>query len=95
MQKPHKDNYTLVKAYHSIVLLDIIGKTFELILTRKISAITKIHHLLSNTYFGERKNISMEYAVHFLIKKTYGTWDLKEKISVLMLDITRAFDNIL
>lgn len=94
MQKPHKDNYTLVKAYRSIVLLDTIGKTFELILTKKISAISKIYYLLSNTHFKERKNISMEHAVHFLIKKTYATWDLEEKVSILMLDITRDFDNI-
>lgn len=59
MQKPYKDNYTLVKVYRPIALLDTIGKTFESILAKKISAITEIYHLLPNTHFGERGNTSM------------------------------------
>ncbi len=52
-----------IKAYHLITLFDIIGKTFESILIKKISAITKIYHFLSNTHFGGRRNTLMEYAV--------------------------------
>lgn len=94
MQKLHKDNYTLVKTYHFIALFDIIEKIFKSRIARKINTITKIYHLLSNTYFGGRKNTSTEYAIHFLIKKIYATWNQKEKASILMLDITEVFDNI-
>lgn len=75
-------------------MLDTIGKTFESILARRISAITEIHHLLPNTHFGGRRNTSTEHAVHFLIEKTYAAWDRGEEASALMLDITGAFDNV-
>lgn len=94
MQKPYKNNYTLVKAYRPILLLDTIGKTFESILARRISAITEIHHLLPNTHFSGRRNTSTEHAVHFLIKKKYAAWDRGEEASALMLDITGAFYNV-
>lgn len=94
MQKPHKDNYTPVKAYRLIALLDIIGKTSESILAKRISAITEIHHLLPNTHFGGRKNTSTKHAVYFLIEKIYTAWDRGKEAFALMLDITGVFDNV-
>lgn len=55
MQKLCKVNHTLIKAYCLITLHDTIGKTFELILTKKISAITKIYHLLPNIHFCKKR----------------------------------------
>ena len=49
MQKPHNDDYTLVKSYWPIALLDTIRKTLESILAKRISAIAEIHHLLPRT----------------------------------------------
>ncbi len=72
MQKPHKDNYTLVKSYRPIALLDTIGKTLESILAKIISAIAEIHHLLPKTHFGGRRNTSTEHAIHYLVEKTYA-----------------------
>lgn len=92
--KPQKDNYTLVKAYRSITLLDTIAKTLESILAGRISRITKIYYLLPDTHFGRKRNTSTEHNIHFLVGKIYAAWDRCEKASILMLDITRAFDNI-
>lgn len=75
-------------------MLDIIGKTFKSILVRKISSITEIYYFLPNTYFRGRRNISIEYVVHFLIEKIYTAWDQGEETSVLILDSTGAFNNI-
>lgn len=94
IQNPQKDNYTLVKAYHPIALLDIIGNTFESIFARRISVITEIYHLLPDTHFGRKRNTLIEYAIHFLIKKIYTAWNRGEKTSALMLNITRVFDNV-
>ena len=73
MQKLYKNNYILIKVYQSIILFNIIKKTFESILGKKISAITKIYYFLSNIYFNKKRNILMEYAIYFLIKKTSAT----------------------
>lgn len=94
MQKPQKSNYTLVKAYRRIALLDIIRKTFESILIKKISAITKIYHLLSDIHFGERRNISIKHVIYFLVEKIYIAWDREKEVFALILDITGAFDNL-
>lgn len=75
MQKPQKNNYTLVKAYHPIVLLDTIRKTFGSILARKISAIIKIYYLLLGTHLSERRNTSTEYSIYYLVEKLYAAWD--------------------
>ena len=94
MQKPHKDNYTLVKSYQPIALLDTIGKTLESIPAKKISAIAEIHHLLPKTHFGGRKNTSTKHAIHYLVEKTHSAWDQGKEASAMMLDVTGAFDNV-
>lgn len=71
MQKPHKNNYLLVKFYCLIALLNTIEKTLESILTKKISAIAEIHHSLPKTHFGGRKNTSIKHSIHYLVEKTY------------------------
>ncbi len=72
IQKPHKDDYTLVKSYRPIVLLDTIRKILELILAKRISAVAEIHHLLPKTNFGGRRNTSIKLAIHYLVEKTYS-----------------------
>ena len=71
MQKPHKDDYSITKAYRPIALLDTIGKALELILAKKISALTELYGLLPKTHFGGRRSTSTEHAVHYLVEKTY------------------------
>lgn len=63
MQISHKNDYTQVKLYKPIALLDIIGKVFESILAKKISILTKIDHLLLKTHFGEGRNALTEHAI--------------------------------
>lgn len=70
--KTPKNNYNLIKAYCPMMLLDTIEKTFESILARKISAITKIYHLLTDTHFSGKKNIPLEYVIYFLVEKKYA-----------------------
>ncbi len=69
------NNYIFVKLYRPITLLDTIEKTLEPILAKKISAIAKIHPLLSKTYFGGKRYTFIEYAIHYLVEKTYVKWD--------------------
>lgn len=55
MQKSYKDDYIYVKLYRPIALFDKIRKVLELILTKKISTLAKIYHLLPKKYFGKIK----------------------------------------
>ena len=46
LRKPKKNDYTNLKAYRPIALLDTIGKALELIVARKLIDVTKANHLL-------------------------------------------------
>lgn len=94
MQKPHKNNFTLVKFYQQIILLDTIEKTLELIFTKKISAIAKIYYLLPKTHFKRKKNTSIKFTIHYLVEKTYIVQNKEKKVFVLMLNIINIFDNV-
>lgn len=94
MQNPHKDDYSITKAYRPIALLDTIGKALESILAKRISAFTELYGLLPKTHFGGRRGTSTEHAVHYLVEKTYKGWHQGKDTSALMLDITGAFDNV-
>lgn len=93
MQKSYKDDYSVTKAYRSIALLDTIGKALESILAKRISAITEIFELLPKTHFGGRRGTSTEHAVYFLVESIQRMAS-RERTSVLMLDVTGAFDNV-
>lgn len=94
MQKPHKDDYSITKAYRPIALLDTIGKALESILAKRISALTELYGSLPKTHFGGRRGTSTEYAVYYLVEKTYQGWHQGKDTSALMLDVTGAFDNV-
>lgn len=94
MQKPHKDDYSITKAYRPIALLDTIGKALESVLAKRISALTELHGLLPKTHFGGRRGTSTEHAIHYLLDKTYKGWQQGKDMSSIMLDVTGAFDNV-
>lgn len=95
MQKPHKDNYSITKAYRPIALLDTIEKALKSILAKRISALIKFHALLLIIYFDNRCGTSTEYAIYYLLEETYKRWHQGKDTFSLMLDVTDAFDNVL
>ena len=74
MQNSHKDDYSITKGYRLIALLDTIEKALELILAKKISALTKLYGLLPKTHFGDHRDILTKHAIHYLVEKTYQGW---------------------
>jgi hypothetical protein len=46
LQKPNKEDYTIVRAYRSIALLNTIEKLLELIISYKLLLLTKSKALL-------------------------------------------------
>jgi hypothetical protein len=49
LQKPNKEDYTVVGAYRPIALLNTIGKLLELVMARKLSLLTKNNSILLET----------------------------------------------
>ena len=47
LRKPKKNDYTDLKAYRPIALLNTIEKALELVVARKLTDVAKANHLLS------------------------------------------------
>jgi hypothetical protein len=96
LKKIDKRNYTISKTYRSIALLNIIEKTLEFIMNKKISWITKTHRLLLDTFMKCRKNRSIETILKFFIEQIHIVWKQKtnQMIILLNLNVTNVFNTM-
>lgn len=94
LKNSKKKLYNILKIYRSIAFLNIISKILKSIQVNRLSWTTKICDLLSNLHLENRKDISSKIAMHILIKKIYVEWKKKLTSSLLLLDVSNAFDNV-
>ena len=94
MRKPGKNDYSDVKSYRPIALLNTIGNVLESVLATRISYLVELHHSLPFTHTGGRKSSSAEHAIHHLVENAYTAWNKGNVGSALFLDVTGAFDNV-
>ena len=96
LKKPGKADYTILKAYRPITLLNTLGKVFESVLARRISAMAEQHMLLPQEQMGARKNRSTETALELLTEQVHTIWGKSGKhvASLLCLNIAGAFDKV-
>ena len=94
IRKPGKKDYCDPKSYRPISLLNTLSKNMEFILAKRISAIAELHHLLPITHCGGRKSSSTEHAIHLLLEQIYAGWKNNQVSSLLLLDVSGAFDNV-
>ena len=92
--KPGKPSYKETKAYHPIALMNTIGKIFDSILARRLQYYAEHYHLLPRNHTGGRKATLSEHALHMLIEKVHAAWAEGRVASLLLLDVTGAFDNV-
>ncbi|EDN04466.1 predicted protein [Histoplasma mississippiense (nom. inval.)] len=94
LPKPNKKDLSEVKSYRPIALLNTLGKALESILATRISQAVEEHQLLPRTHLGGRKGMSTEHALHGLMELIYQSWDNDQVASLLLLDVTGAFDHV-
>jgi hypothetical protein len=87
LRKPNKPDYTAVKTYRVISLLNCLGKVVE-----KIAADAIAHHcetkgVLHPGQMGSRKQWSAIDAVACLIQNTHEAWKLQQLVGALFLDV--------
>ena len=70
LSKPEKDHF-IPKGYRFIALLNIIGKTMEFILAKRIAYLAKTYYLLSVIYIKGRRLRLCEYDIYYLLKRIY------------------------
>src|SRR5437016_4399980 len=76
IRKPGKGDYTLVKSYRLVALLNTISKALESILAKRLGYLADIFGLLPKTHFEGRAAMSAEQAIHLLLEKIYSAWQL-------------------
>lgn len=96
LRKPSGEDprdYTSPKAYRPIALLNTLGKALESILGTCISYLVETYGLLPNMHIGGR-GWSTEEALHDIVEKVYAGWNKDQVASLLMLDISGAYDHV-
>ena len=87
-----KDDNTDKTNYRPISILPSISKIFERIMFKQMTAF--IVSRISQYLCGFRKGYSTQHALLRLIDKLNKSLDIKEKIGILMMDLSKAFDCI-
>ena len=73
LKKPNKGDYSKVKSYRPITLLDTLSKALESVLAKRISYLAIQHNLLPKMHIRGRKSTSVEHAVHLAVERIYTT----------------------
>jgi hypothetical protein len=96
LKKSRKKNYTDVKTYKSIALLNTLDKVLKSVIARRISDLTKTHDLLFVSQMNERKNRSCETILKLLTKQIHTIWNMnKDKIATfLSMNVVEAYDHV-
>ena len=95
LRKPGKGDYSKPKAYRPVALLNTIGKIMESIMATRISWWMEEFQLLPPGHMGGRKMVSVEQAIHLLLERIHAAFKTETPVaSLLMLDVSGAFDNV-
>jgi ribonuclease HI len=94
LRKPNKPDYTLVKAYRVISLLNCLGKVVEKIAAEAIADHCETTGGLHLGQMGNRKQRSAIDAVACLIQSTHEAWKRKQLMGALFIDVKGAFDHV-
>lgn len=95
VKKADKEDYHDPRAYRPIALLNTIGKLFESIMTERLHYEVETYHQLPLLHTGGRKRVSCEHTIQVLMEKIYTNLRLRRVVSLLLLDISGAYDNVI
>jgi hypothetical protein len=96
LKKSKKKNYTNVKTYKSIALLNTVDKVLKSVIARRINDLTKTRDLLFVNQMSERKSRSCETVLKLLTKQIHTIWNMnKNKITTLLsMNVIEAYDHV-
>jgi len=92
--KPGKPDYTKVRAYRVISLLDAISKLLERTAAHLIADHLERKRGLHEGQFGCRKTRSCVDALAILMNCTQKAWERKKIVCALFMDVKTAFNNV-
>ena len=77
--------------------MDTLGKALEAVISTRIREYAEANRLLLEEQMGARKGRSVETALELITDAVYIVWSIggANIASLLLLDVARAFDNVL
>jgi hypothetical protein len=96
LKKFNKKNYSNVKTYRFIILLNTLNKILKSIITRRINNLAKIHDMFSIFQMNDRKNKNCEFVLTLLIEQIHIVWNMKKnKITTfLIMNVIDVYDHV-
>jgi hypothetical protein len=69
----------------------------DAVIARRLSYLAETYYVLLTAYLGGRKRRTTEHALYAATRKIQEAWNKKpsQVASLLLLDVSRAFDNVL
>ena len=97
LRKSKMSDYIDLKTYWFIALLDIMNKTLESIMIKRLNDITETHHMLLNAQMRARRKRFVISALNLLVDQVHAVWDCKIKYVAFMLslDVAETFNHVL
>lgn len=92
--KPNKPDYTAVKAYRIVALLNCLGKIAEKLVAQRLASLCEDFHLLHKDQMGGRRQRSAQDAILALVHDVELGWAQEQVSTALFLDVKGAFDNV-
>ena len=94
LNKLNKPDYSILKAYCPIVLMECIGKVLERIVAKRVNNDIEEHGLLSMSQFGLRPAHCVVDAIATLVHRIQATQATNNTGALLLFDISRFFNNV-
>ncbi|KAI9043120.1 uncharacterized protein KD926_004623 [Aspergillus affinis] len=94
LRKAAPRDYRIAKSYRPIALLNTLGKILEAAIATRIAYALEEHSLLPRGHLGGRKGISVDHLIQLLMDAIFDGWGRSQKVSMLLLDVAGAFDNV-
>ena len=89
--KPNKALYNSPKLFRPIVLLNMLGKLIEKVISKRLQFLTAANNFIHPSQLGDLKFKSMTNASVALIHIIHSVWIKKILTSTLMFDIAQFF----
>ena len=89
-----KGNPKLAENYRAISLLPVFSKILEKLVNKCIYSFCNRINILSNCQFNFRKSHSTSHACSLLTSKIISSFNSKQKMLGIFLDLSKAFDTI-
>lgn len=89
-----KGDKAMPQNYRPVSIVTIFSKIFESLILKQVYTFFESNKLLTDSQFGFRRNKSTVLAVQKVIEEALMAFERGESVSVLMFDLSKAFDCI-